>query len=318
MDRNRTIGAVGPVVTSNELLAMRISRLHTGYSWRVLFLLWAWSGAALGPVIAQTGPQRGTATATAGNSDHVRAVAFEVVSIRPSNASAWSRSIDPNGDTYRSAGMPLGDTILNAYFPAALQSRSLLPGAPGWIWKDRFDFVGKVAPEDVDEWHQSFRHGFDAPNPMLEAMLRAALADRCKLVVHRIPATFPGFALVVSNRGVNTKRFSAAKPGEAIPDNALKMSEDGRMVPILSPDEPTVQFFETSTASLAATMSRWGAPVEDRTSLNGKYDFALTRLSTEGDPSIDWDVAALGLKLVPINIPTEKIVIDHIEYPSRN
>lgn len=288
-----------------------------GFS-RVILSLSACFGFACPFVLAQGGPQQNIPMAAAVDPDHVRAFVFEVVSIRPSKAGVWHVQINPNGDEYRAIGLPLGNTILSAYFPLSLQRRERLPGAPGWIWKDKFDFVAKVAPEDIEEWHKSLRRGFGEPNPMLEAMLQAALADRCKLIVHRVPTTVPGFALVVANHDPNPKRFSLAKRDEIIPGNAQTIPENGRMVPILSTDDPTVHFYETSSASLAAQLSRWGAPVEDRTGLTGEYDFALTRLSTSGDPSFDWDVAALGLKLKPIQIPAENIVIDHIEHPSPN
>ena len=267
-------------------------------------------------VFAQRPTQQNLPTTAAADPDHVRA--FAVVPIRPSNAGIWHVQINPNGDEYEAIGLPLAYTILSAYFPSSLKSRERLPGAPGWIWNDKFDFVAKVAPEDIEEWHKSLRSGLGEPNPMLEAMLQAALADRCKLKVLRVPTTVPGFALVVANRDPNPKRFSVAKRDEIIPDNAQKIPENGRMVPILSPDDPTVHFYATSTASLAAQMSWWGAPVEDRTGLTGEYNFALTRLSTTGDPSVDWDVAALGLKLKPIRISADNIVIDHIERPSPN
>jgi uncharacterized protein (TIGR03435 family) len=214
--------------------------------------------------------------------------------------------------------MPLGVAIEFAYLPLRTQRKEQIVNAPAWLWSDEFDFVGKVGPDDLEEWRMSTQHGLYRPSPMLEAMLQAALADRCKLAVHRVPATFPGFALVVSSRGPNRKRLAEAKPDETIPDNAQKMYEDGKMVPILSSDDPVTHFYETSMVSLAAVLSSWGAPVEDQTGLTGKYDFALTRLSTIGDPSVDWDVAALGLKLKPIKIQTENIVIDHIERPSPN
>jgi len=38
---------------------------------------------------------------------------------------------------------------------------------------------------------------------MLHAMLRAALAARCNLVLHRIPAEAPGYALVVDKKEPN-------------------------------------------------------------------------------------------------------------------
>ena len=90
------------------------------------------------------------------------------------------------------------------------------------------------------------------------------------------------------------------------------------MIPFQSPDDPVLRFYATSMMSLAAILSGWGVPVEDRTGLTGKYDFELTRVSNTGDPSVDLDVAALGLKFTAIKIPTENIIIDHIEHPSPN
>jgi uncharacterized protein (TIGR03435 family) len=299
---------------------MRRNSFHLADFSRVLFLLLTCFGFAAVADFAQDSPQQRQAMAAAKNSDPVRAFAFEVVSIRPSNPRARNRQIgmSPNGDEFHVLGFPLGNTILFAYFPIALQRRERLSGAPDWIWKDGFDFVAKIAPENIAAWHQSLRSGFGEPNPMLESMLQAALADRCKLLVHRIPTTVPGYALVIASRGPYPKRFSPAKSDEIIPDTAIKIAEDGRMVPILSPDDPVLHFYATSTTSLAAFLSRSGAPVKDRTGLSGKYDFALTRLSDVSDPSVDLDVTALGLKLKPIRIPADDIVIDHIEYPSPN
>ena len=290
-----------------------------GRSSRVVLLLSTCLGVVLSSAFARGVQNQGHEDDPSVHSDQQRALAFEVISIRPSKpGEIWHLSINPNGDQYVAAGLPLGNTILSAFFPFALQRRERLSGVPGWVWNDRFDFVAKVAPEDIQAWHESLRRGFGEPNPMLEAMLQAALADRCRLRVHRIPATVPGLALVVANHGPNRKRFSLAKRDEIIPGNAIKIAENGRMVPILSTDDPTLHFYATSTVALAAQLSRFGAPVEDRTGLTGIYDFSLVRLSTNSDPSVDWDIAALGLKLIPIKIPTENIVVDHIEHPSPN
>lgn len=155
-------------------------------------------------------------------------------------------------------------------------------------------------------------------NPMLQAMLQNALGDRCKLVVHRVPAQVDGYALVVAKHGPNRKNLVESQPDDAIPDRAIKIAFDGRMVPIYSHDNPVLHFFQTSMAAFALHISGFGAPVEDKTGLTGKYRFDLARLGTEGIPSSDWDLAPLGLKLIPAKIPTENIVIDHIERPSPN
>ena len=286
---------------------------------RVLLLLSACFSFAFPSAFSQDRPQQGTSTAAAGAADHVRAFAFDVVSIRPSDAgSQMMLEIRTGGDEYRALGMPLANTILWAYFPFRLHSKNRLAGAPNWVWNDKFDFVGKVGGADLPEWQKVTKHGLWSLNPMVQSMLQAALADRCKFAAHRIAAQVDGYALVVVKQQPNWKNLIAAKPDDVIPSEAQKIPEDGRMIPIMSPDEPVARFFQTSMASLAATMSAWGGPVDDRTGLTGTYNFSLTRLSTEGIPAVDWDLAPLGLKLVPIKLPTETVVIDHIERPSPN
>ena len=293
---------------------MRTNLSQPPASRRIVFLLAACAVLVSPSVFAQAIPQPSAPGAPA---DAHRQLAFEVVSIRPSKPDEPTHLFFDT-DQYHALGLPLGRTILLAYFPFPLHTRERLRGAPAWVWNDRFDFVAKVAPEDLQEWQNARLLGTDRPNPTLEAMLQAALEDRCKLRVHRIPATTAGFALVVAAHGPNRNTFSPSKPDEIIPDNALKIHVDGRMVPFESADDPVLRFYATSTMSLATFLSDWGTPVEDRTGLTGKYDFKLARVSNTGDVSLDLDVAALGLKLTRITIPIEDIVIDHIEYPSPN
>jgi len=245
-------------------------------------------------------------------------LAFDVVSIHPSKAgpNEWRMQILPWGDEYRAIGLPLARTLLFAYLPWHSFSRDRIVGAPGWLWDDEFDFVGKVGESDLPAWHSFVSRGFHVPNPMLQTMLRNALIERCKLAIHLVPAEADGFALVVAAHGPNVKKLVKAKADDVIPDNAMMITFGGRMVPIASPDNPVLHFYATSMAALAESLSGGGAIVVDRTGLAGKYRFDLTRLGSEGVPASDWDVARLGLKLIPAKIPTENIVIDHIERPT--
>jgi uncharacterized protein (TIGR03435 family) len=245
-------------------------------------------------------------------------LAFDVVSIRPSKAGPdqWRLGIPAGGDEYRAIGMPLSTTLMLAWLPWRMQSKNRVVGAPSWLWNDHYDFVGKVSEADLPAWHDLTSRGFRVPNPMLQTMLRNALAERCKLAVHLVPAETDGFELVVAARGPNAKNLVEARADDVIPDNAQKIPYDGRLVPILSPEDPVVHFYTTSMAALAESLSGWaGGPVQDRTGLTSKYNFSVTRESAEGLPFY-WDLAPLGLKLVPAKIPTENIVIDHIEKPS--
>ena len=188
-------------------------------------------------------------------------------------------------------------------------------GAPDWVWSDKYDFVGKVAPEDAAAW-QKANNGILSPNPMLQEMLQKSLAERCKLVVHRVPTEAAGFALVLGKHGAKLKE---AQPDEVVPSTALHIPEDGMMVPIMSHDNPVMTYFHTSMASLAAEISQaWGRPVLNQTELMGKYDFTILKVSNDQDPSEALDVGSLGLVLKPVKLPTEATVIDHIERPSAN
>jgi uncharacterized protein (TIGR03435 family) len=264
--------------------------------------------------------QVGSPAAPSENSEAPHKLAFDVVSIKASNPNSNESYMGTpmDGDEFQAIDLPLGAALEEAFFPMPLQRRERLVNAPSWIWNGRFDFVGKVAPADLVEWQKYTGRGIEAPNPALEAMLQSALVDRCKLAPHLVPGRADGFALVIAKQGPNAKNLVAAKSDDAIPDNALHLPLEARMVPIKSRDEPVVHFYNTSIESLTRMMSMWGAPVEDRTGLTGKYNFSIERLSTQGDPSVDWNVAPLGLRLKPIKIPIQLVVIDHIERPSPN
>ncbi len=245
---------------------------------------------------------------------------FDVVSIRPAK-DIYRGFQGTRPDEYIANEMPLGETILRAYFPQALGSRERLVGAPNWIWDEGYDFVGKVAASDLTEWQKAVdRSSAMIPNTMLQAMLQAALTERCKLVVHRIPGDVQGYALVLGRHGANWKVLQNPKATTTIPPVSFAIPGGGVMAPHTPGSKPpTIHFFHTSMASLAAWLPVLvGAPVEDKTGLAGNYDYPLVRLDSDADPPDQWDFGALGLKLERIKIATESLMIDHIERPSSN
>jgi uncharacterized protein (TIGR03435 family) len=64
------------------------------------------------------------------------------------------------------------------------------------------------------------------------------------------------------------------------------------------------------------------APVEDATSLTGKYDFKLEWAETERQLEtrlpLSTAIQSLGLKLDAVKTPIQVLVIDHVEKPTGN
>jgi uncharacterized protein (TIGR03435 family) len=276
--------------------------------------------AGIAVAIAATSGGLPGARISAGQEGMARAdLAFDVVSIRPSSAAPDQSHLQvlPNGDRYEAIGMPLGWTILMAYFPFHMQAKDQIIGAPGWVWSDRYDFVGKVGPAALRDWQILSGRGFPTQNTLLEAMLQNALASRCKMIVRRVPTQVDGYAMVLAKQGPNRKNLVQSNSRDAIPVRAHEIALGGKVVPIYTPDDPVMHYFQTSMTALALNMSHT-ALIEDRTGLAGKYNFDLIRLGTGGVLGSDWDLARLGLKLIPAKVPSEKIVIDRIERPSPN
>lgn len=255
-------------------------------------------------------------------------MAFEVVSIRPSKPGTYwriSSGILPDG--YRVTGQSIASTILQAYVPQGLAywSKSRLLGAPAWLG-DLYDIDAKVAPEDMAAWQK--QGVLLEQKPMLQEMLQSMLAERCGLVLHRVPTEIPGYALVVGKHG---PKLTATKADEVLPAGG-KLPEGGVRLGYQQGEKVQSKYFGASMGEFARTL--WtvsgGRPVLDQTGLRGKYDFVLVWGDTEPgqkegvtssddpNPLSHWDLNALGLELKPIKVPTETVVIDHIERPSEN
>lgn len=249
-------------------------------------------------------------------------LAFDVVSIHPSNHQITpGAGIFPDG--YRAYSKPLWMTILTAYLPLGTQSEELLLGAPRWVWDVDYDVVAKVTPEDQASW---ISHRGD-PNPwlrndplqdMLQPMLRKALLERCRIAVRLTPKLVNGYALVLQKNGVKQTALKEWKADDVVPAKAIPLSGQAKVVPILSNDTPDLIFYRTSMNDLAARLPFGSSPVIDQTGLTGKYNFVLTRLNKDPDLVGKWDLADLGLKLIPTKVKVDAVEIIHIEKPTAN
>jgi uncharacterized protein (TIGR03435 family) len=249
--------------------------------------------------------------------------AFDVVSIKPA-APAEMRHFGFATTGYSSAGMPIEVVLRQAFFPRNWSGK--IVGAPDWTSKQQFDIEAKVTVADLDEWQKERAQPIQ---PLIQQLLQNMLADRCKLAAHRVPSETTGYAIVVDKRGAKLKD---AAPDEGRPDHGIAVPGGGYLVPYQRGEAPHVSFYGVTMAGFAEHLvGMGGGQVVDHTGLTGKYDFTLTWLSSgpdeqhEGATSSDdpdklshWNFGALGLKAQQVKLPTEDLVIDHIESPSQN
>lgn len=293
------------------------------------YLLFAVAGISLAGTTAIAQEKSALHAAQASGKSATR-MAFEVVSIRPSKrgffgASPERETLETQPDGYRAEDQPLVSTIAFAYLPLSQEGTPELEPLhlPGWA-HDEYDIQAKVGSPDMAAWEKQ-----GPQKEMLSAMLRTMLEDRCKLVVHWIPGQASGYALVVGKHGPKLKK---AIPGEPVPPNGSRVrlgnvtAPGATYFPIKKGDRRSdLPFYNISMEVLAGFLSGLvEAPILDKTGLAGNYNLVLNKLpkedKSESDPgpSIHWDVEALGLKLVPMKVPTRRLVIDHIERPSGN
>ena len=257
----------------------------------------------------------------------VKLPAFEVASIRPSNADNDLRNFMISPNRFR---VENGTVTALIRFSYNIKSDDQLPKEPRWIGLDKFDIDAKIADSQSDAMNKL------APEQKLDQyrlMVLSLLADRFKLEVSSQMKELPVLALVVAKNG--------PKPALA------------RVSP-----ESQIQRFPTLTggsrgelrvgAASMALFTGWisgrddigGLLVIDKTGLPGSYDFTLsftpdeTRNATLNGAGASQGVAGaqespggsiltalqeqLGLKLEPARARVEALVIDHIERPSAN
>lgn len=217
--------------------------------------------------------------------------AFEAVSVRPGVSPRTSEQIDPG--RLAITGLTLRALIQEAYSVPGYQTA----GGPGWVDSDIFDIQATAA-------------GSNSREQLLE-MLRAALASRFGLVLHRETRALSGYSLTADKGGT---KLQASKEAQTQIGLHPLVRDEGRSIRVI--------LKKASMASLARYISQWmGCPVVDRTGLTGFFDFQrdLT-LDTVFDPPTAFleILPSLGLNLQPAKEPTEILVIDYATKPSRN
>jgi uncharacterized protein (TIGR03435 family) len=244
-------------------------------------------------------------------------LSFEVASVKP-NASIDATegvTIEPGGGI-RMTGYRLINLILGAYNVRAIQMRDQIIGGPSWIYTDRFDIVAKA------EGTLTFDAQGRQPAEAL-AMLKGLLEERFKVRVHTESRIMRAFALTAARRD--------RKLGPRLKESTAECPRYGRGdVPAPAGDRWCgFRHFLGRVEGRFVTMSEIGdyfaaspavrRPVEDRTRLDGQYDFSVEY--TEGP---DADAGSfftafreqLGLKFDSVRTQVPVLVIDRAEHPT--
>ena len=251
---------------------------------------------------------------------------FEVASIKPSAPGARGTMLQMQpGGGLRVSGATLRMLITFAYDVRDFQ----VSGGPGWINSDRFDINARAERSSgADETPADPRQMTDQQRKtsMQQARerLRALLAERFQLAVHRDSREQSVYALVV---GKNGPKLQEAKGGPG-PMMRMGMGQfNGQGVEM---------------QMLATVLSdQVGRTVIDRTGLKGKFDIKLQWTpdpgqgfgppgppppGVEAPPPLDPNGPSiftalqeqLGLRLESQKGQVEALVIDRVEKPSEN
>ena len=262
-------------------------------------------------VIAATGIIcAGQATAPRSPTVSAEAPAFEVATIKPNKSGlGGSRSsLDDYGNLQAS-----NISVMRLLRIASGLPEDRILGGPDWIRSSHFDIQAK--PDGaLAERLKNLQNAEKAT--ATEQMLKALLADRFSLTMHRETRELPIYALVVAKNGPKFK--------SAVVDGSSVRSHNGHV---------TIKSDAAMAAFAHYLEDNLGRVVVDKTGIEGGYEFnfdwnpedlsaakqgAPNATADEG-PSIFTAVQEqLGLKLESQKGPVEVIVIDHAELPSEN
>lgn len=248
-------------------------------------------------------PQRAeTTTVTAGG------VSFSVATVKPADPrlSGWKMEFTNTG--FEGRGVTLKMLIQEGW---NLYGQGQLAGGPPWVNKAKFDVDAKVDPDDMSRFDKM---NLQARRMSLQALLSKRFGvslqnERRQVVVFELRSIGQGRSI-----SQNKTPHSSSTPGQ---DSLVVASKSGY-----------IQGENFSMSQLAVLLqSLTDRIVRDKTGLAAKYDFSLTWTpdgdSTNNDggegPSLVTAVKEdLGLKLEPVKILTEVMVIKSAVLPDAN
>jgi uncharacterized protein (TIGR03435 family) len=235
---------------------------------------------------------------------------FEVATIKPSDPDKPGKYFRVAGRTYSTHGTSLLDLIQVAY---GLNPQQI--AAPqSWVHDDPFDLTG--TPDAAGE-----------PNgKQWLLMMQKLLADRFGLVVHHEQQERSVYVLSLAKGG--PKNLVANESHAPLPCCMEFLPVPGGL--LLPPRNATMGEFAQMMQQVVLDR-----PMVDQTGIVGNFDFQLKFMpnesqfnghppsvpQTDAEPAPDLAEALqqqLGLKLTKERIPTDVLVVDHVQKPSPN
>jgi uncharacterized protein (TIGR03435 family) len=225
----------------------------------------------------------------------VGAQTFEAASVKVNKSGRNPGSTGRSGGQLVFENTSLRECIAIAYGISV--DRDYAISGPVWISSERYDIVAKVPAE--------------TPREQVLLMLRALLADRFHLRLHRESREMRVYLLTVAGTGAKLKAVPARDGGFTFGPGHISVRAE-------------------SMNDLADRLSRpmfgLGAPVMNSTGLDGVFDFTLDWTpdtvqadATPGPSLLTALQEQLGLKLEPSKSKVEVLVIDHAErIPTEN
>jgi uncharacterized protein (TIGR03435 family) len=251
-------------------------------------------------------------------------------------------------DSYRARNMTMRFVIREAYDLWGGREE-MVSGGPKWLDTDRYYITAKLDATVADKLKKLSP---DERKKTQEQMVRALLADRFKLETHGETRPFPVYEMTIAKNGL---KLHEAKPGDTYESATFPYADKfadgsekaGQMFRVGGADPDghrtmTIYGFGISMAALARGLAvDTGQIVQDKTGLNGVYDFTLKYTMipfgdraaaaapdgqsvanasdpTSGRPVFSAIQQQLGLKLESTKGQVEIVVIDRVERPSGN
>jgi len=220
---------------------------------------------------------------------------FEVASVKvapPRSGTAGFIAMDSDPAMIRYSNVTLDILIAIAY---RFDSGRIV-GGPAWLRSQAYEVAAKLPPATLKD--------------QVPAMLRALLAERFKLMVHREPKEQRVYFLAAGDGGHKLKKVDE-------PDDQGVQQVRGERPPAQIV-RGRITAHSAPVGLLAGALERvTGYQVVDRTGLTGTFDIDL-KWTPEDANGYGPDIFAaiqeqLGLKLEPGRAPVEVLVIDHAE-----